>query len=59
MAGYHKIAMTPLVELMDSNWNLKKLEMMMAKDKSLPVFRFNALEERFVVDFTKFNDVIK
>lgn len=59
MAGYHKTAMTPLVELMDSNWNFKKHEIMMEKDKSLPVFRFNALEERFVVDFTNFNNVIK
>ena len=31
----------------------------MKKDPSLPQFRFNALEERFVIDFTKFNDVIK
>lgn len=59
MSSYHKTAMLPLVELMDSNWNLKKHENMMKKDKSLPNFRFGALEERFVIDFTAFNDVIK
>lgn len=59
MAGYHKQAMNPLTEVMESNYNLTKLEALMKKDPSLPQFRFKALEERFVVDFTNFNDVIK
>jgi len=59
MAGYHKQAMAPLTEVMESNYNLWKLEALMKKDPSLPQFRFNALEERFVVDFTNFNEVIK
>lgn len=40
-------AINPLLDLLESNYNFYKLEELIRKKHDIPVFRYNALEDRF------------
>ena len=56
MNGIHMSAMKPLTDLLESNLNFYYLEQIKLK-KEVPAFRFDALEERFCVYFTRICEI--
>jgi len=52
MSANHAKAMLPLTQLIESNLNFHKLELMIANKEDVPEFRFKALEEEFCKFFT-------
>ena len=52
MSANHAKAMLPLTNLIESNLNFHKLELMIAAKEEVPEFRFKALEEEFCKFFT-------
>jgi len=58
MNKIHMQAMKPLTDLMESNQNLHFLELIMKK-KDVPVFRFEALEEKFIEHMTRVCEIFR
>jgi hypothetical protein len=52
MSAHHAKAMLPLTNLIESNINFHKLELMIAAKEDVPEFRYKALEEEFCKFFT-------
>lgn len=51
--------MQPLLNLMESNRNFFNIREMMKKNKGVPDFRFQALEEKFVEHLTKICEILR
>jgi hypothetical protein len=52
-------AITPLMNLLESNYNFHKLEELIKKKHDIPDFRYNALEDKFCEDFEIICTVLK
>jgi len=59
MNAIHTQAMKPLVDMMTSNFNLNALELLEAKGQDLPVFRKEALSEKFCQHFTRLCEILR
>ena len=55
----HSQAMKPLVDMMTSNFNLNALELLEAKGQDLPIFRREALMEKFCQHFTRMCEIFR
>ena len=52
-------AMNPLTNLIKSNRDYYNLREMLKKDKGIPDFRFEALEEKFIEDLTLICEILR
>jgi hypothetical protein len=59
MSAIHATAMKPLTQLLDSNLNFHKLELMMQQKIDVDEFRYNALESEFCKFFTGICEIFK
>lgn len=57
MNAIHTGCMRPLANLMDSNFNFYNFRVLATKNKQLPDFRYNALEEKYIEHFTKICEI--
>jgi hypothetical protein len=59
MSAIHQAAMRPLIDMMSSNFNLHALEQLQAKGQDLPVFRREALQEKFCQHMTRMCEIFR
>lgn len=59
MNAIHQQAMRPLLDIMTSNFNLNALEQLETKGQDLPVFRKEALNEKFCQHLTRLCEIFR
>jgi uncharacterized coiled-coil protein SlyX len=59
MNAIHTAAMKPLMDMLTSNFNMNALEQLELKDKELPVFRREALVEKFCQHLTRLCEIFR
>jgi len=59
MNTIHTAAMKPLMDMLTSNFNMNALEQLELKDKELPIFRREALVEKFCQHLTRLCEIFR
>lgn len=51
--------MKPILDILSSNFNMHALEQLEVKDKELPIFRREALQEKFCSNLTRLLEIFR